>query len=174
MFVNGGVVMSTIKYQIREMRIDEKYILEDMLYEAIFQPDESKPLPREIIQQPEINVYIDDFGQEDDHCFVADVNGKIVGAVWVRILAGKVKGFGNVDNETPEFAISLFKEYRNNGIGTDLMNKMINYLLEKGYKQASLSVAKNNYALKLYKKVGFKIIKEQEDDYLMLLELSKV
>nr|MCM0168106.1 hypothetical protein [Paeniclostridium ghonii] len=53
------------------------------------------------------------------------------------------------------------------------MNKMINYLLEKGYKQASLSVAKNNYALKMYKKLGSKIIKEKDDDCLMVLELSK-
>ncbi|WP_307510062.1 GNAT family N-acetyltransferase [Paraclostridium ghonii] len=70
--------------------------------------------------------------------------------------------------------MSLFKEYRNNGIGTDLMNKMINYLLEKGYKQASLSVSKNNYALKMYKNLGFKIIKEKDDDFLMVLELSKL
>lgn len=174
MFANGGMGMSTIKYQIREMRIDEKYILNDMLYEAIFQPNESNLLPREIIQQPELKVYIDNFGKEDDHCFVAEVNNKIVGAVWVRIFSGEVKGFGNIDSETPEFSISLFKEYRNNGIGTDLMNKMINYLLEKGYKQASLSVSKNNYALKMYKNLGFKIIKEKDDDCLMVLELSKL
>ncbi|GAA0703760.1 hypothetical protein GCM10008904_10840 [Paraclostridium ghonii] len=54
------------------------------------------------------------------------------------------------------------------------MNKMINYLLEKGYKQASLSVSKNNYALKMYKNLGFKIIKEKDDDFLMVLELSKL
>ena len=166
--------MNAIKYEIRDMQPGEKYILKDMLYEAIFQPDESNLLPREVIQQPEINVYIDNFGREDDHCFVADVNGKIVGVVWVRILAGEIKGFGNIDNETPEFAISLFKEYRNKGIGTDLMIKMINYLLEKGYKQTSLSVAKNNYALKLYEKLGFKIVKEQDEDYLMVLKLGEV
>jgi ribosomal protein S18 acetylase RimI-like enzyme len=172
--INGGIVMSTIKYQIRELRTDEKYILDDMLYEAIFQPDESKLLPREIIKQPELYVYIDNFGKEHDYCFVADVDGKIVGAVWVRILAGPVKGYGNIDAETPEFSISLLKEYRHKGIGKALMNKMINYLSERGYRQASLSVAKDNYALKLYEKVGFKIIKEQDHDYLMVVELSKL
>lgn len=166
--------MDTIKYKIREIRKGERYILNDLLYEAIFQPDENNLLPREIIQQPELSVYVDNFGEEDDHCFVAEINGKIVGGVWTRISAGKVKGYGNIDNETPEFVISLFKEYRNKGIGKNLMNKMINCLLEKGYKQASLSVSKNNYAVKLYEKVGFKIIKKQENDYLMLLELNKV
>ena len=59
-------------YQIREMRSGERYILDDMLYEAIFQPDENNLLPREIIQRPEIKVYIEDFGKEDDYCLVAE------------------------------------------------------------------------------------------------------
>ena len=82
------------------------------------------------------------------------------------------KGFGNVDKKTPEFAISLFKEYRNQGIGTRMMKKMITYLQKCGYEQASLSVQKENYAVRLYKKVGFEIIGENNKDYLMLLKLN--
>ena len=116
-----------------------------------------------------------DFGsKKDDHCFVADYNGKIIGAVWVRILNGEIKGYGNVDDETPEFSISLFKEYRNQGIGTAMMKKMIDYLNKKGYSQASLSVQKGNYASKLYKKLGFEVIKDENEDYLMVLKLSKL
>ncbi|MFV0538664.1 MAG: GNAT family N-acetyltransferase, partial [Dysgonomonas sp.] len=79
--------------------------------------------------------------------------------------------FGNVDDATPEFAISLLKEYRNQGIGTSLMQQMIAYLKEKEYRQASLSVDKNNYAKKMYQKLGFNIIKENEHDYLMVIDL---
>lgn len=163
--------MNDINYEIREMKVYEKDILEDMLYEAIFQPDEGKLLPRKIIKQPEIYTYINNFGRKHDKCFVAELNGKIIGAVWVRILAGHAKGYGNIDDKTPEFAISLYKEYRNMGIGTNLMNKMIKYLIEKGYKKASLSVAKNNYAVRLYKKLGFRVIKEEDEDYIMVLDL---
>ncbi|MFT5512893.1 MAG: ribosomal protein S18 acetylase RimI-like enzyme [Bacteroidia bacterium] len=67
----------------------------------------------------------------------------------VRILADEIKGFGNVDEKTPEFAISLYKEYRHRGIGTLLTEKMISYLREAGYSQTSLSVQKKNYALNL-------------------------
>ncbi len=165
--------MSQEIYQIREMRSDEKNILVDMLYEAIFQPDEKNLLPREIIQRPEIKIYIEDFGKEDDYCLVAEVTGKIVGAVWVRILSGPIKGYGYINPETPEFSISLLKEYRNQGIGSALMNKMIQYLYEKGYKKASLSVSKKNYAFKLYQNLGFRIVNEQEEDYIMLLEIQK-
>lgn len=34
-----------------------------MLYEAIFQPDEDNLLPREVIKQPEIGIYIDNWGK---------------------------------------------------------------------------------------------------------------
>ncbi|WP_029905507.1 GNAT family N-acetyltransferase [Prevotella sp. 10(H)] len=157
---------------IRKIEDKESGILEDMLYEAIFQPEGAEKLPRDIIRQPDIYVYIDNFGkQKDDYCLVAETGGKIAGAVWIRILAGEVKGFGNIDNSTPEFAISLFKEYRGQGYGTLLMQKMIEYMKAHGYKETSLSVDKNNYAVKMYRKLGFEIIEEREHDYLMVLNL---
>jgi len=158
---------------IREIEKNEIDKLEDMLYEAIYQPDINNPIPRDVIKIPKVYAYIDNFGKsKDDYCFVADLNGRIIGAVWVRIITGKIKGFGNVDKKTPEFAISLFKEYRNQGIGTRMMKKMITYLQKCGYEQASLSVQKENYAVRLYKKVGFEIIGEDNKDYLMLLKLN--
>ncbi|MBB3700624.1 GNAT family N-acetyltransferase [Flammeovirga yaeyamensis] len=145
---------------IREIKIEEYNQLEDFLYEAIFQFDPENLIPREVIQLPEVYVFIKDFGsKKDDYCLVAEADNKIVGAVWVRIIDGEIKGFGHIDKHTPEFAISIIPEYRGKGIGTKLMHCMLNYLKQKGYKQASLSVQKENYALRLYQKVGFEIIK---------------
>ena len=158
---------------IREIRKCEIEKLEDMLYEAIYQPIEQIPIPRSVLNVPEVYAYIKDFGKsKDDYCLVADFHGEIVGAVWVRILSGEPKGYGNIDEKTPEFAISLYKEYRNQGIGTQLMGKMIDYLRDSGYSQASLSVQKENYAYKLYNNFGFEIIDENNEDYLMLLKLN--
>ncbi len=158
---------------IREIKECEIRILEDMLYESIYQPDQENPIPRSVLKIPEVNAYINDFGKTpDDYGLVAEYNGQIIGAVWVRILSGEVKGYGNIDDETPEFAISLFKEYRNRGIGTRLMETMIDYLRKRGYKQTSLSVQKENYALRLYQKLGFEVIGENNEDFLMLLKLS--
>jgi ribosomal protein S18 acetylase RimI-like enzyme len=155
---------------IRELKNNEVYILEDMLYEAIYQPDESKPISREVINQPNLRAYIDSWGQPDDLCIVAEVNGKIVGAAWARVFNGKVKGYGTVDNETPELSISLFKENRNKGIGRTLMKSILKNLKEHGYSKVSLSVSKNNYAFRLYKDLGFMVIEEREDDYLMICD----
>lgn len=155
-------------YTIREIKPSEINVLKDFLYEAIFQKDEDNLISKDIIKQPEISVYIDNFGKPDDNCLVAEIDGKIVGAVWTRILAGNPKGFGNVNNKTPEFAISLYKDYRNQGIGKKLMLCMLELLKDKGYKQTSLAVQKENYAYNLYSALGFKNIKESEKEYLML------
>jgi len=162
-----------MEYIIRPINENEYHILEDMLYEAIYQPDENNLIPRDVIKLPEVHAYINNFGnKKDDYCLVADFDGKIVGAVWVRILSDDIKGYGNIDNETPEFAISLYKQYRNHGIGTKLMKAMIEYLRNKGYEQTSLNVKKENYAVRLYKKMGFEVIGEDSEDYLMLLRLQ--
>jgi ribosomal protein S18 acetylase RimI-like enzyme len=159
---------------IRPLETDEVPILKELLYEAIFIPEGVEPPPYDIIKKPEVDIYIRDFGnKKDDLCLLAVVNDKIAGGVWIRILADEIKGFGNIDPETPEFSISLFKEYRNRGIGTVLMRQMIDLMRNKGYKQTSLSVNKANYAVRMYKKVGFEIIRENEHDYIMVLKFPE-
>ena len=154
-------------YRIREIRENEYYVLSEFLYEAIFIPEGMEKPPKAIIEQPELQVYIADFGKSDDWCLVAEVKEKIVGAVWVRIM----DDYGHIDDETPSFAISLYEEYRNMGIGTALMRDMLEFLKNKGYKQTSLSVQKANYAARMYQKVGFEVIDENEEEYIMVCRL---
>lgn len=154
-------------YRIREIRENEYCILSEFLYEAIFIPEGTEKPPKSIIEQPELQVYIADFGKSDDWCLVAEVKEKIVGAVWVRIM----NDYGHIDDETPSFAISLYEEYRNMGIGTALMRDMLEFLKNKGYKQTSLSVQKANYAVRMYQKVGFEVIDENEEEYIMVCRL---
>ncbi len=127
----------------------------------------NKP-PKSIINQPELQIYVADFGKADDWCLVAETKEKIVGAVWVRIM----NDYGHVDDETPSFAISLYEGYRHLGIGTALMKAMLRLLKDKGYKQASLSVQKENYAVAMYRKVGFEVVDEKEEEYIMICKLQ--
>ncbi len=153
---------------IREMQRAEYPLLESFLYEAIFIPNGVEPPPKSIIYRPELQVYVSEFGKKKhDIAFVAEIDGKIVGAVWVRIM----NDYGHVDDNTPSFAISLYKEYRGKGIGTELMKEMLDTLKARGYERASLSVQKGNYAAKMYQKLGFQIIGENEEEYLMLKKL---
>lgn len=154
-------------YQIREMKENEYPLLSDFLYEAIFIPKGMDKPPKSIIEQPELQIYIEDFGKADDACMVAEIKGKVVGAVWTRIM----NDYGHIDDETPSFAISLYEEYRNLGIGTALMEAMLKLLKSKGYKQTSLSVQKANYAVNMYKKAGFEAVDENEEEYIMVCRL---
>ena len=153
-------------YTVRKMHKSEYPLLNDFLYEAIFIPKGTEPPPRTIINSPELQVYVKNFGaQPYDRALAAEAEGKVVGAVWVRVM----NDYGHIDDDTPSFAISLYKEYRGFGIGTALMSAMLDVLRENGYKRASLAVQKANYALKLYLKAGFEIIDENEEEYIMLI-----
>ena len=157
-----------MNYSIRELKRDENKILDTFLYEAIFIP-EGVPVPsKDIINKPDLQVYVKDFGEnKGDLCLVAQVADEIVGAVWVRIM----NDYGHIDDETPSLAISLYGEYRHLGIGTALMKAILHLLKEKGYKQTSLSVQKENYAVNMYQKIGFKVVSETEEEYIMVCEL---
>ena len=151
--------------KIRKLKDGEQAFLEDFLYEAIFIPEGVEAPSREIIRLPELQVYITDFGKRpDDICFLAEVEGKVVGAVWVRVM----EDYGHLEEGVPSFAISLYKEYRGQGIGTELMKRMLQELAQRGYEKASLAVQKANYAVRMYQKVGFEIVGENEEEYLMM------
>ena len=153
--------------ELRKLRDDEKYLLRDFLYEAIFIPEGVEPPDRSIIEQPELKIYYEDFGTgRADYCIVADDDGRVIGAVWTRIM----KDYGHVDDDTPSFAISLYKEYRGQGIGTRLMQKMLMQLKGNGYRRASLAVQKANYAVRMYEKVGFRTVDENDEEYIMVYD----
>lgn len=159
-----------MSYTIRPLKPDETPLLRDFLYEAIFIPDGMEAPPRDVIDLPELKIYIEDFGtKRDDYCWVADYNGKVIGAVWTRIM----HDYGHVDDTTPSLSISLYKEYRNQGIGRRLMETIIENLKEKGYRQISLSVQKANYAVDMYLKLGFTNTKETIDEYIMVKKIEE-
>ena len=153
---------------IRKLCTEEAGLLKDFLYEAIFIPEGVEPPPRDIVEQPELRIYYECFGTDAaDHCLVAEADGRVVGAVCTRIM----DDYGHVDDETPSFAISLIPEYRRKGIGTRLMRNMLSLLKEQGFKQASLAVQKANYAVRMYKNVGFEIVDENDEEYIMVCTL---
>ncbi|MBO4278293.1 MAG: GNAT family N-acetyltransferase [Spirochaetales bacterium] len=153
---------------IRELNTDGTELLKDFIYEAIFVPEGEDPPDRSIIFNPEISMYYEDFGRRPgDHCIVADDGGRIVGAVWTRLM----HDYGYVDDETPSLAISLYREYRGNGIGTEMMRRMLELLKQQGYRKVSLSCQKANKAVDLYRRYGFMVHEDKDDEFIMVREL---
>ena len=154
---------------IRVIRTEEIPLLNDFLYEAIFIPEGVPAPPRSIIENEDLQVYVRDFGKKaDDRCLVAEIDGRIVGAVWTRVM----NDYGHIADDTPSLAISLYKDFRNRGIGTELLREMLQLLRRDGYRQVSLSVQKANYAARMYQRAGFEVLKEKEEEYLMRCDLQ--
>ena len=151
-------------YIIREINEEEIKLLDRFLYLAIYVHKGEVPHPFDIIYKPELQVYVENLGKEkDDHILIAEADDKIVGAVWVRIM----DDYGHIDDETPSLIISVEKEYRGKGIGRSLLSSMLSLLSKCGYKAVSLSCQKENYAVSLYKSLGFEIIKDIDEEYIM-------
>lgn len=160
-----------MNYSIREMRKEEYSLLGDFLYEAIYIPDGTAAPPKSVIACPELHVYIADFGNsKHDKALIAEVDGNIVGAIWARIM----NDYGHIDDNTPSLAMSVLKAYRGMGIGTSLLTQMMSTEKAAGYAKLSLSVQKDNYAVKLYRKAGFIAVKETDEEYIMIVNLNSI
>lgn len=156
-------------YIIREMKKGEYPLLSDFLYEAIYIPNGVEPPPKSVVNTPKLQEYITEFGnRKHDKALVAvAADREIVGAVWARIM----NDYGHIDDDTPSIAMSVHKEYRDLGIGTALLKRLLSVLKSNGYEKASLSVQRANYAVKMYKKAGFDIVDENSEEYIMAVEL---
>ncbi|MDO4538293.1 MAG: GNAT family N-acetyltransferase [Coriobacteriales bacterium] len=163
-----------MEYAIRDMERHEWPLLEDFLYEAIYVPEDFiGDVPRSVVyEDPKCRAAFEGFGElPDDRAVVATLGDAVVGACWVRT----TDEYGHIDDETPSFSISLRKPYRGKGIGGALMRAMLDELSEAGYARCSLSVQKENPALRLYERMGFRIVSEgfDESEWLMVCRLDR-
>ena len=154
---------------IRAMRPEEYPLLEEFLYQAIFVPEGEVPPERSIVKKPELRVYVDGFGTGPaDRCMVAEASGAVVGAAWSRIM----DDYGHLDDETPSLAIALLPEWRGRGIGGALLRALLEALARSGFRRASLSVQKANRAARLYGRLGFEVVEDKGEEYLMAKGLT--
>lgn len=157
---------------IRPLPPKGNHLLDSFLYDAIFIPDGVEPPPYDIIKNPDLQVYVENFGtKHGDTALAAVQNDKIVGMAWARIM----NDYGHIDDETPSIAISVKKNFRGCGIGMQLMANLLITLCGKGFKSVSLAVQRENHAaVKLYVKLGFRVLYIKGDEYIMLFDLTKI
>ena len=83
------------------------------------------------------------------------MHGRVVG---VCDLTPRGLGEASKSRHVVGLGMSILKEYRGIGIGSAMMDYMISWAKEKGYKKISLSVFSTNQpAINLYRKFGFEI-----------------
>jgi ribosomal protein S18 acetylase RimI-like enzyme len=129
-----------------------------MLYQALYVPEGSPPFPREILTQPEIRRYVENWGQTNDLGFMAltQITSQPIGAAWIRLLKGENRGYGYIDDYTPELTMAVAPMWRRRGIGTTLLGSVIE-AARSFCNCISLSVSQDNPAIRLYQRMGFEV-----------------
>jgi GNAT superfamily N-acetyltransferase len=151
----------------RKAAPDDAEAIKEMFYHALFVPD-GKPRPsKQILESVELGKYYDEWGKPGDSGWLALSGGGTVGAAWLRLLSGEQKGYGYVEDDTPELSVAVLPEFRNEGIGSKLLHILMNDAVER-FDKISLSVTKENPARRLYKRYGFQEMNERENDVIML------
>ena len=95
-----------------------------------------------------------------------------MGAAWVRLLPQSDPGYGFVDGATPELSMGVVRMWRGRGVGSRLLDALIAAARVRGLTSLSLSVEPDNYARRLYERVGFQHVGEVSGSLTMLLRLD--
>ncbi|MBW4599701.1 MAG: GNAT family N-acetyltransferase [Calothrix sp. FI2-JRJ7] len=161
-----------MSYIIRPFKPGDEAFLWEMLYQALYVPPGANLLPREIIYSPELSKYVQDW-QKEDVGFVAVLESTQIqaGAVWIRLFNNNNQGYGYLNDETPELSIAVLPEYRQQGIGTQLIVHLLENI-KNLYPAISLSVSLENPALRLYQRLGFEIVHQVDNSLTMKKELK--
>ena len=152
--------------KLRPIEKKDEIFLWDMLFEITYAIDEKiKPSKQVFLRKKDIYKYVKDFGSDSsDAGYVAETDeGRLIGAAWYRLYKDDYKGFGYIDNNTPEISMAISEEYRNKGIGKQLLEALVQKAGKKGFSSLSLNVdSRNTVALHLFKARGFKVVNNKE------------
>ena len=143
----------------------------EMLYQAVYGPPGTDPPSREILRLPELARYVENWGSPGDLGFYAwdAAADEPVGAAWLRLWSPGERGYGWVDDATPELSLSLLPGWRGKGIGSLLLAHLLQSSRGR-YLAVSLSVTPGNPAQRLYERVGFVVVDSDVDSIRMLLK----
>jgi len=143
--------------------------LRDMLHHAYYwkerAPEDSGPGP--------VALYVKAWGRKGDAAMIAIDGGFPVGAAWYRLFERDRRGYGFVDERTPELAIAVVPSARGKGVGSALLEALLERARAEGHPSISLSVDRNNAgAIELYRRHGFERVAEEDDSVTMLASLA--
>lgn len=115
-----------------------------------------EPSREAVTANPTLVAYVHGFGERPGDCGVVadDQNGRLVGAAWCRLWSDRHRGYCFIDDATPEMALAVDPDHRGQGIGTQLVQHLLETLAED-YPAVCLGVRTNNPAWQLYQRMGF-------------------
>jgi ribosomal protein S18 acetylase RimI-like enzyme len=126
-----------------------------MLYYAAHMQEDGEIAPQATRKHSYLRRYVEGWKRETDmRCIALEpATGQSVGAAWLRLLIGDDKTLSYVDDLTPKLAIAVLPNYIGSGVGTQLLNYMLEAASAK-YATVVLNVRANNPARRLYESNG--------------------
>lgn len=148
---------------IREGGPQDVRFLRDMLRHAYYWRSRDTEMP--------ITRYVNAWGRKGDRALIALDDFHPAGAAWYRLYTAREPGFGFVDEETPELTIGVVPSRRGKGIGSRLLDALLERGRSDGYARISLSVESTNPVVHLYESRGFATVRG-DGDLVMVADLA--
>jgi len=158
-------------FAFRSLTPADEPFLWDMLYLALYVPPGQPALPRDVLRHPQIRRYVQGWRQADDMGLLALDGDRPVGAAWLRMLTGENRGYGYVDETTPELSIAVLPECRGRGIGSALLARLLEDARSR-FAAVCLSVSPENPARRLYERMGFRVVNDEPPSITMVKALD--
>ena len=157
----------------RATEADAALLLEMLSMAADWRADSGVRPVEGVLAEPSLAHYAAEWPKDGDDGWVAeDANGRPVGAAWWRFFGSGDPGFGFVAQDVPEVSIAVRPQHRGRGVGSALMHRLISDAHEQALNGLSLSVERENAALRLYARLGFVEVGGSDDAATMLLRFS--
>ncbi|SLM98862.1 Histone acetyltransferase HPA2 and related acetyltransferases [Corynebacterium xerosis] len=117
--------------------------------------------------------YVDDFGTRAGDTGVVAVKGTVVcGAAWFRYFTKESGRAGYVADSIPELVLAVDERFRGSGLGSRLLDRLLDIATEQSVHRISLHVdAANERAISLYKTRGFTTVRETPRGHVMVLNI---
>jgi ribosomal protein S18 acetylase RimI-like enzyme len=122
--------------------------------------------------EPPVRRYVERWGRPGDTALIAIQDFQRVGAAWYRLFTSESPGYGFVDEETPELSIAIVPSRRGSGLGSELLDALLERARAEGYHAVSLSVEQGSPAIGLYERHGFGQVGEDDGGVTMRSELA--
>jgi GNAT superfamily N-acetyltransferase len=107
-----------------------------------------------------ISRYVDAWGRKGDTALIAMDGGHPVGAGWFRLFPDTLRGYGYIDDQTPEMTVVVVPTRQDEGIGGQLVSALLERAKAGGYGAISVSVERGNPDEERFKGQGFEEARE--------------
>ena len=157
---------------LRKSQSSDMSFMREMLYQGVYWraiADQNPPPFEQALADPQVNKALAAWGESaGDQGVVAMHNNTPIGAAWYRFWTDENNIRGYIEESIPALIIAVHSDYRDRGIGKQMLEWLVGHATTEGIEKISLMVAKDNQAINLYRKCGFTEYADRGASVLML------